>query len=395
MSERRRFFRSIRVRLSLLYSAVVFGLGGLLLALLYVAVRWQLTTQTEARLVIRGRQLQLGQYRLVLDPRFEEAQVRTLESIFNQYVLEKLAIYSLVGLGLLFLISLGVGWVLAGRALAPVDRITQVAREIEASDLSRRIGLEGTDDELTRLGATFDSMLDRLEGAFAAQRTFLADTSHDLRTPLSVIRSNVEVTLDDPASSLEEWKATGEIVARNAERMSSMIESLLAAARFQAGQAKMVTVDLAALARSAVEDHRAAANDVGVDLKESVGDAEVHGDPLSLSRALSNLVDNSLKVSLPGAKVEVGSGLAGDWAFLAVADEGPGFEASFVTSGFGLGIVEHVARMHGGSFQIFSEPGHGATTVVWLPLDANGDAPDHDPLRHRSGRIEPVSAGEL
>jgi signal transduction histidine kinase len=391
MSRPRQFFRSIRFRLSLLYSAVVFGLGGLVLALIYVAIRWQLTTQTETRLILRGRQMQLGQYRLVLDPRFEEAEVRTLESIFNQYVLERLALYTLIGLGLLFLISLGVGWVLAGRALAPVDRITQVAREIEASDLSRRIGLKGPDDELTRLGSTFDSMLDRLEGAFGAQRSFLADTSHDLRTPLSVIRSNVEVTLDDPDSSLEEWKATGEIIARNAERMSAMIEGLLAAARFQAGQATMVQVDLSALVRTAVEDHRAAANDLGVGLTEIAGEAEIHGDLVSLSRALSNLVDNSLKASAPGAKVEVGSGRSGSWAYLAVSDEGPGFESSFVTSGFGLGIVEHVVQMHGGSFQIYSEPGQGATTVVWLPIGANGDAPQHDPLRHRTGRLETAS----
>ncbi|HEY3428813.1 MAG TPA: HAMP domain-containing sensor histidine kinase [Acidimicrobiia bacterium] len=393
MSRTRQFFRSIRFRLSLLYSGVVFGLGGLLLALVYVAIRWQLTTQTETRLVLRGQQMQLGQFRLVLDPRFEEAEVRTLESIFNQYVLEKLAVYTLIGLGLLFLISLGVGWVLAGRALAPVDRITQVAREIEASDLSRRIALKGPDDELTRLGNTFDSMLDRLEGAFGAQRSFLADTSHDLRTPLSVIRSNVEVTLDDPDSSIEEWKATGEIVARNAELMSSMIEGLLAAARFQAGQATMINIDLSALVRSAVEDHRAEANDLGVELTENTDQAEVHGDVVSLSRALSNLVDNALKASSPGAKVEVGSGVSGSWAYLAVADEGPGFESSFVTSGFGLGIVEHVAQMHGGSFQIYSEPDQGATTVVWLPLGAEDEAPSFDPLRHRSGRVGTTKDG--
>jgi signal transduction histidine kinase len=287
----------------------------------------------------------------------------------------------------LFLISLGVGWVLAGRALAPVDRITQVAREIEASDLSRRIDLQGPDDELTRLGNTFDSMLDRLEGAFGAQRSFLASTSHDLRTPLSVIRSNVEVTLEDPDSSIHDWKETGEIVARNAERMGTMIEGLLAAARFQAGQAKMVNVDLANLVRTAVADHRAAATDLGVGLTENAGEADLHGDLISLSRALSNLVDNSLKASPVGGKVEVGSGRSGSWAFLAVADEGRGFDDSFVASGFGLGIVEHVAQMHGGSFQIYSEAGKGATTVVWLPLEANGDAPGHDPLRHRRHRL--------
>ncbi len=382
-------FRSVRFRLSLLYSAVVFGLGGALLALIYVLIRWQLTSQTETRLILSGRRIQLGDMWAIAPTQFQEAQVRTLESLFNQYVLERLAFYSLIGLGGLFLISLAVGWVLAGRALAPVDRITQVAREIEASDLSRRIGLSGPDDELTRLGATFDSMLDRLEGAFAGQRRFLADTSHDLRTPLSVIRSNVEVSLDDPTPSIEEWRATGEIVVRNAERMNSMIEGLLAAARFQAGQSQMVVVDLAGLLRGVSEDHRAAAADFGVGITESLGDASIAADALSMTRAVANLVDNSLKVSTRGSKVELGSGRAGGWVYIAVADEGPGFDPSFTTSGFGLGIVRHVAELHGGAFQIYSTLGAGSTTVIWLP-DRDGDkgpVPSFDPLRHRTGPI--------
>ena len=375
--------------MSLLYSAVVFGLGGALLALIYVLIRWQLTSQTETRLILSGRRIQLGDMWAIAPTQFQEAQVRTLESIFNQYVLERLAFYSLIGLGGLFLISLGVGWVLAGRALAPVDRITQVAREIEASDLSRRIGLSGPNDELTRLGATFDSMLDRLEGAFAAQRRFLADTSHDLRTPLSVIRSNVEVSLDDPTPSIEEWRTTGEIVVRNAERMNSMIEGLLAAARFQAGQSQMVVVDLAELLRGAGEDHRAAAADLGVGITENLGNASVPADGLSLTRAVANLIDNSLKVSTRGAKIELGSGRIGDWAYLAVADEGPGFDPSFTTSGFGLGIVRHVAELHGGAFQIYSTLGAGSTTVIWIPDRENdkGPVPVFDPLRHRTGPI--------
>ena len=382
-------FRSVRFRLSLLYSAVVFGLGGALLALIYVLIRWQLTSQTETRLILSGRRIQLGDMWAIAPTQFQEAQVRTLESLFNQYVLERLAFYSIIGLGGLFLISLAVGWVLAGRALAPVDRITQVAREIEASDLSRRIGLSGPDDELTRLGATFDSMLDRLEGAFAGQRRFLADTSHDLRTPLSVIRSNVEVSLDDPTPSIEEWRATGEIVVRNAERMNSMIEGLLAAARFQAGQSQMVVVDLAELLRAVSEDHRAAAADLGVGITESLGDASIAADALSMTRAVANLVDNSLKVSTRGSKVELGSGRAGGWVYIAVADEGPGFDPSFTTSGFGLGIVRHVAELHGGAFQIYSTLGAGSTTVIWLPdRDADkGPVPSFDPLRHRTGPI--------
>ena len=376
-------FRSIRFRLSALYSAVVFGLGGVILAFLYIAVRWQLTRQTETRLVIRGQQVQLGQFQLIVDPRLEEAQVRTLESMFNQFVLDQLARYTLLAIGLLFLISLVVGWVIAGRALAPVDRISQVAREIEASDLSRRIALPGPDDELTRLASTFDGMLDRLEGAFKSQRRFLADTSHDLRTPLSVIRSNVEVALDDPTPTVEEWKATGEIVVRNAERMGTMIDGLLAAARFQNGQAVMVTIDLAGLTREVAGDLTASAATTDVALGVASEHAVVQAEPVSLTRALGNLIDNALRVAPPGSDLRIASGQVDGWAYLAVADQGPGFDFAGSGSGLGLSIVEQVAQLHGGTFTVFSREvqGGGSTTVIWLPTGTtSGPPPIENPL---------------
>ena len=376
-------FRSIRFRLSALYSAVVFGLGGVILALLYVAVRWQLTRQTETRLVISGQQVQLGRFRLIVDPRLEEAQVRTLESMFNQFVLDQLARYTLLAIGLLFLISLVVGWVIAGRALAPVDRISQVAREIEASDLSRRIALPGPDDELTRLASTFDGMLDRLEGAFKSQRQFLADTSHDLRTPLSVIRSNVEVALEDPTPTVEEWIATGEIVVRNAERMGTMIDGLLAAARFQNGQAVMVTIDLAGLTREAAGDLTASAAATDVALAVISEPAVVHAEPTSLTRALNNLIDNAVRVAPKGSALRIASGQVDGWAYLAVADQGPGFEPARVGSGLGLSIVEQVAQLHGGKFAVFPRhaQGRGSTTVIWLPTDTtSGPPPVENPV---------------
>jgi signal transduction histidine kinase len=376
-------FRSIRFRLSALYSAVVFGLGGIILGLLYIAVRWQLTSQTETRLVIRGQQVQLGQFQLIVDPRLEEAQVRTLESMFNQFVLDQLARYTLLAIGLLFLISLVVGWVIAGRALAPVDRISQVAREIEASDLSRRIALPGPDDELTRLASTFDGMLDRLEGAFKSQRQFLADTSHDLRTPLSVIRSNVEVALDDPTPTVEEWKATGEIVVRNAERMGTMIDGLLAAARFQNGQAAMVTIDLAGLTREVAGDLTASAAVTDIALGVMSDPVLVQAEPVSLTRALGNLIDNALRMAPPGSDLRIASGQVDGWAYLAVADQGPGFDLARTASGLGLSIVEQVTQLHGGRFTVFSRksPSGGSTTVIWLPTDGtSGPPPDQNPV---------------
>lgn len=376
-----RFTRSIRFRLSALYSAVVFGLGGVLLGLVYAAIRWKLTRQVETRMLLRGRQLQMGEYTIVLDARLEEAQVRTLESLFNQFVLDQLARYTLLALALLFVISVVVGWVIAGRALAPVDRITQVARAIEASDLSGRISLRGPDDELTRLAATFDGMLDRLERAFRSQRNFLADTSHDLRTPLSVIRSNVEVTLDDPQSSVDEWRSTGDIVVRNAARMGTMIDGLLAAARFEVGQATMVTVDLASLVQQVAVDHTAAATVAGLSLESVPQAASVQGEPVSLTRALNNLVDNALRVSGHGTRIRIASGLhPAGWAYLAVADQGPGFDSARTGAGFGLSIVEQVAQLHKGQFRVHSNQGQGTTMVIWLPISGDGDLPPANPL---------------
>jgi len=377
---RPRFPRSIRFRLSALYSAVAFGVGGVVLGLVYAAFRWQLTRQTETRMIVRGRQIVLGEYTLIIDPRLEEAQVRTLESLFNQFVLEQLARYMIIAVVLLFVVSLVVGWVIAGRALAPMDRITQVAREIEASDLSRRIGLEGPDDEVTRMASTFDGMLDRLERAFRSQRRFLADTSHDLRTPLSVIRSNVEVTLDDPTSSVDEWRSTGEIVVRNATRMGTMIDGLLAAARFEGGQAAQVNVDLAALVRQVAVDYSPTAATAGIVIEPMPATAEVQGEAVSLSRALTNLVDNGIRVSPAGGRLRIASGRDGSgWSYLAVSDQGPGFDPETTSGGFGLSIVEQVAQLHNGAFQVYTKERQGSTMVIWLPGDGEG-APSTNPL---------------
>ena len=337
---------------------------GSILASVYMAVRWQLT-QTETRLVVRGRTLQLGQFRLLINPRLEEAEVRTLESLFSQYVLEKLAVYSLIALGILFVFSLVVGWVLAGRALAPVNRITQVAREIEVSDLSRRIALQGPDDELTRLRRDLRLDAGSARSCFQSQKRFLADTSHDFRTPLTVIRSNVEVALEDPQASVEDWRATGEIVARNAEKMGSMIDGLLAAARFESGQATMVAVDLAGLVRATIDDQRAAASDVEVALAESIEQVEVQGDPLcveqSSGKSASTMPSVLRRLAAKSRSRRVDGKGGHIWRSPMMGRASHGGDGT----GLGLGIVEQVTKLHRGQFQIYSE--QGTTIVIWLP----------------------------
>ena len=127
-----------------------------------------------------------------------------------------------MALGMLFVGSLGVGWFAAGIVLRPIERITRVAREIQATDLSRRINLRGPNDELRRLADTFDAMLARLDAAFESQRRFIQEASHELRNPLAVIRTNVEVAMADPDASKKSSRELGAVVGRTAERMSTL-----------------------------------------------------------------------------------------------------------------------------------------------------------------------------
>ncbi len=370
------FARSIRFRLSVMYSAAVFGLGGLALGAVYLLVRANLRAQTMTALVVAGQPVRIGT-RVFIVPRLEEQPVRSLESIFDEIVLNELARQMLYALAGLFLLSLIVGWFVAGRTLRPVEKITAVASEIQATDLSRRIDLDGPDDELKRLAGTFDEMLDRLDAAFQSQRRFLAQTSHDLRNPLAIIRSNLDLVLSDPDADLEDWQATGEIVDRATRRMSEMIEGLLAAARLEAGTVEKVELDLADLVRQAAEDFAARAAEAKVSVVAEAEPAPVEGDPTSLTRALDNLVDNALRVSLPGSTVWLRSGNGDGSCFLEVADEGPGIDPGVLDGtkaggrrGLGLTIVREVARVHGGRLEVEPRTGGGSRLIVRIPARA-------------------------
>jgi len=361
------FIRSIRFRLSILYSSVVFGLGAAILGVTYYFVRRslrQLPLSYDSRLaIINGRPF------IVQDVDVDTAQL--MEQAITQRALALLSDYLLIGLGVLFLLSLVVGWVIAGRALRPVSAITAVARDIQASDLSRRIEHGGPDDELGRLADTFDGMLERLDAAFSAQQRFLADTSHDLRTPLAVIRSNIDVLADDPQASLEDWQEAGGVVQRNAERMANMIEDLLATARLEARAAARVDVDLADLVAEAAAEFAPRGLDRDVTVESNPLPARIEGVPQSLRRAITNLADNALRAAPVASRIVLASGTDAQWAWVAVADEGEGIDPAVVESdtrrGLGLTIVRQVVEAHGGRLTAHRGQVRGSTMVMWLP----------------------------
>jgi two-component system, OmpR family, sensor kinase len=286
---------------------------------------------------------------------------------------------------------------MAGRVFAPVRAISDTARDLSESDLSRRIQVPDADDEIAELAHTFNDMLDRLEGAFTTQRRFLDDAGHELRTPITIIRGHVELEGDDPADR----RATRAVVLDELDRMGRIVDDLLVLARAeQPDFLRPEPVDLDLLTNDLFAKARALADrDWRLDV---TGHGVVHADPQRLTQAVMNLVDNAVRHTGDGAVVEMGSALEHGEALLWVRDTGPGippeqqvhiFERfarardggrQAGTAGLGLAIVRSIARAHGGRVSLASHPGAGATFTIAIPAAGPTTWGAHKPADTRS-----------
>lgn len=384
---------SVRFRLALLYSVLLFGLAAILLGGLYAGISRSIggtiMDQPGIDVILRDAD----------GDRVIISELESFEAEVDRQALDDLRRYSFSALALLFVASMAVGWYVAGIVLRPIERITTVARSINATDLTRRINLSGPDDELGQLADTFDDMLDRLDMAFNAQVRFIHDASHELRNPLAVIRTNLDVALSDPDASTEDLRKTGHIVGRSAERMSTLVDDLLDHARQETQATHVDIVDIGQVVRGTVEEFEApaAADEIvlTVDSADSLG---VEGDPVALRRALANLLANAIRLAPAGSTISVRADRIEQWVWMGVQDQGPGISEgdqqrvfrrmwrgdSTQTprkdgrSGLGLAIVKQIAETHGGTVRVESEPGKGATFVIWLPAVRALTTPLHD-----------------
>jgi signal transduction histidine kinase len=383
---------SVRFRLAALYSAALFAVGAALLASLYVVISHTIDRPGDSEIVFIAQPLggfeNEAEFHRTLVLSNGPAQ-RTLEKQVNERTLVKLREFSFAGLGALALVSLGLGWLIAGRVLAPIDKIGAVAREIQVRNLSRRIALRGPDDELKRLADTFDDMLDRLEIAFSAQRKFVADASHELRNPLAIVQMNLDVALADPEPTGERLRERAAVLRRATDRMARLVDDLLALARAEARAASAAPVDLGAIAGEAQEEFAALAEARGVSVQAELHPADVVGDAEALRRAVANLLDNAVRAAPQGSVVRVAAGRDDGWGYIAVSDQGPGIAPdqqarvfdrfarvddgrarSEGGSGLGLAIVRRIAEAHGGDVALESAPGRGATFTLRVPSGA-------------------------
>jgi len=380
------WMQTIRFRLTATYSLVVFGLTAAVLAVVYGVVSQTVDAAPLDPVPVAKVKIVGGTIKLKEDTQlFQAADLESVQQAVNYQTLQLLRDASMIALPVLFLLSLLLGWWLAGRVLRPVRHVTATAREIGATDLSRRIALTGPQDEIRALADTLDGMLGRLDGAFAAQRRLIDDASHELRHPLAVIRTTLDGVLSQDDVSPQERRRASAVTARATARMAGLVEDLLAAARRAAPAFVETDVDLAEVATDSVDEHTVLARDhvVRLDLRASA--ATVIGDATALRRAVDNLMSNALRVAPAGSTLTVATGRERGWAWIAVRDEGPGIAADDQDrvfdrfwrgtdatrtdrgTGLGLAIVRQIVESHGGTVAIHSATGEGATFVLWIP----------------------------
>ncbi|QLE74361.1 HAMP domain-containing histidine kinase [Streptomyces rectiverticillatus] len=381
---------TIRIRLTLLYGGMFLMAGVLLLTIIYLLAADALTqgnqlpfrilnanveTSASCRSLPQGSATNSDTFMNGLRLCMEHQRAMALDGLLKRSLL------ALLGLAV---IAFAFGYAMAGRVLSPLGRMTRTARRVAATDLSRRIELDGPEDELKELSDTFDEMLDRLERAFTAQQRFVANASHELRTPLAINRTLLEVTLSDPGAPPELHQLGKTLLATN-ERSEQLVEGLLLLARSDNEIVDRKPVDLAEVASRALDQTRSEAQGKGVELRGTRQPAVVQGNGVLLERIALNLVQNAVRYNTPDGWVEVTTEAQPGQAVLVVENTGPVVPAYELDNifepfrrlrtertgsdkgvGLGLSIVRSVARAHGG--RITAEPREGGGLIMRVVL---------------------------
>jgi signal transduction histidine kinase len=295
-----------------------------------------------------------------------------------------------IGPALLFaaavLAALALGWFIAGRFLRPLAAITATARDISATNLSRRLALGSRDDEFAELGATLDDLFGRLEASFESQRHFVANASHELRTPLTAERTLLQLALADPDASAQTLRATCEQVLALGEQQERLIDALLTLASSERGIDLREPFDLAQIAGKVLAERRAEADRKHIQVTATLGAASASGDPRLAERLVANLVDNAIRHNYDAGWLEIATKIADGRAVLSVSNTGTVIPPAEVNRlfepfqrlgtqriqrgtghGLGLAIVRAIASVHNAPITATARPDGGLTVEVTFP----------------------------
>jgi signal transduction histidine kinase len=397
--------RTVRLRLTLLYGALFLVSGAGLLTITYVLVANRYTgnevifgTPVPDLVGVEGSErrdlLKPGTLESLL-PAPDSPVVRQAAAEADSRsaaALRELVLQSGIALAIMAIVSVWLGWLVAGRALRPLRTITNAARDISATNLHRRLAFEGPDDELKQLADTFDGLLGRLESSFDAQRQFVANASHELRTPLTLERTLVEVALADPNATVDTLREACERVLAAGEQQERLIEALLTLSRSQRGLDHHEPFDLAAVAAEVLQTRRPEAEHRQLQIDAALDPAPTSGDPALGERLVANLVDNAVRHNVPSGRIEVETGTRDGRAVLTIANSGPVVPSAELDRlfqpfqrlaadgqddglGLGLSIVHAIATAHGATLTTRARPDGGLAVEVSFP-SAGGGASD-------------------
>jgi signal transduction histidine kinase len=375
---------TIRVRLTMLYAAVFFVAGAVLVALMMLYLAHALDGQVIARIGATEQAPEL--------PPQAQQELRVQFQRDRDHVLGAMLTASLVSLGAIGVLAAGLGWLVADRALRPLQQISATARRIADRNLHERIALTGRNDEIKDLADTIDAMLERLDRSFDSQRRFVANASHELRTPLTLNRTLIEVTLDDPQTA-ESVRQLGTTLLAINRRHEHLIDGLLTLASSEQRIAQPAPVDLADIARHLTIERQADADRAGIEISTDLRPAPVTGDPVLLERLAHNLIDNAIRYNRPSdGAITLATDTVDGHARLTVSNTGPAVPSYEIPTlfqpfrrlptterlaepagsrhrgaGLGLSIVAAVAHVHGGD--VHAQPGDdgGLTIRVEIP----------------------------
>jgi signal transduction histidine kinase len=386
--------RTVRVRLTAMYGILFFGSGAVLLAIAsgVTVARSSAVSQVAAAppQAPPGSALDRAQAHIrALQAQLQVLQAQAANPPGHDRLTGQLVFASLVALAVMTVISVVLGWLVAGRALRPVRQMTAAAQRISEDSLDERLALRGPTDELKELGDTIDGLLERLEVAFNAQRRFVANASHELRTPLTTMRAALDVAVAKPDPAPPQTVALAGRLRTELDRVDRLLEAFLVLARAQhrsmPGQA---VLPLDYIVGSALADQAAAirAMDLTVQDTSGAGGAWVAGSPALLTRLVANVIDNAVGHNTPGGWVSVTTEASGGRARLVVENGGPVLAPQQVAelsqpfrrleadrigtdqgSGLGLSIVAAIADAHGGRLELRARASGGLHVCVELP----------------------------
>jgi len=386
-----------RLRLTLLYGTLFLLSGTVLLAVTYVLAAHTtaitlpgpkgtgLSYLTQRPTVTPRTLTGAPNYTVHLTPA-QMAQQQIQVTHLHDLAMHRLLAWSGLTLAVTVIISLGLGWLVAGRVLQPVRTISAAARRIGANNLNERLRGDGPDDEFRDLAATLDDLLERLQASFDTQRRFVANASHELRTPLTLDRALLERALrtTDPTHAL--WRSTCERLLASNEEQARLVDALLVLARSDGALDRPELLDLQVVIDKVLATLQADAASHGIQIHTSMSPTLVSGDSLLLERVVRNLIDNAIRHNISGGQVDVSTELRSGRTVLIVTNTGPIVPASDTDRllqpfqragtdrtnqrdglGLGLSIVQAIASAHHATLLLDPQPAGGLRIEVTFP----------------------------